>query len=149
MDNRNAGVSADISLGIGLSHLLHSHVLLLGNVVDIPGIEDDCVLVDAAFPAPAALEPKLGIQVQQVILQMLNALTSLHHFEYIHMFNLHKIKIGVHPKRMYPLCHNGPERLRCYLLSASMYSNSSSVRIFTPRLLAFSSLLPAFSPAMT
>lgn len=85
MDNRDAGVTPNIDLGIGLNYLLHGHALLFGDVEDIPGVENNHVLMDAALPTPAALESELKIQIQQISLQLLNALASRHHFAKIHM----------------------------------------------------------------
>ena len=85
VDNRDAGVAPNIDLGIGLNYLLHGHALLFGDVEDIPGVENNHVLMDAALPTPAALESELKIQIQQISLQLLNALASRHHFAKIHM----------------------------------------------------------------
>ena len=81
MDNGDMGVAADICFSIGIDYFLHGHALFLGNIVNVAGIEDDCLLVDTALSAPAALEPEFRIQIQQMFLQVLNALTGLHHFE--------------------------------------------------------------------
>ena len=50
--------------------------------------------MDAALPASAALEPKFGVQVQQVFFQMFDPLTSLHQLLNIHDMFLLKILTG-------------------------------------------------------
>ena len=72
VNNEKTGVVSNIDLSIGFNHLPHSHTLFLGDIVDILGIENNRFLMDAAFPASAALESELGVQVKKIFLQLLN-----------------------------------------------------------------------------
>jgi hypothetical protein len=51
----------------------------LGDIEDIPGIENNRFLMDAAFPAPAALESELGVQVKKIVVLVLDPFARLQH----------------------------------------------------------------------
>ena len=51
VDNRNFGCAAYVRLGIFVDDLLHCQLKFAGNVKDVSGVEQDRVLVLAAFSA--------------------------------------------------------------------------------------------------
>jgi hypothetical protein len=79
VDNRDTGVAPNIGFGIGLDYPLHRHAFFLGNIVDVPGVENNCVLMDAALSTPAALKAELRVQVEQIVFQMLDSFAGLQH----------------------------------------------------------------------
>ena len=66
MNNWDLGCAADVGLGILVDDLLRRHLKLPGNVKDIFGTEQDCVLVLATFAAFPTFELKFTVQVHQL-----------------------------------------------------------------------------------
>lgn len=60
------GCAAYVRLGIFVDDLLHRQLKFAGNVKDVSGVEQDRVLVLAAFATFPALEAELAVQVHQL-----------------------------------------------------------------------------------
>ena len=66
VDNQNFGCAAYVRLGIFVDDLIHRQLKFAGNVKDVSGVEQDRVLVLAAFATFPALEAELAVQVHQL-----------------------------------------------------------------------------------
>ena len=67
------GRAADVGFGILVDNLLRCHLKLPGNVKDIPAVEQDRVLMLAAFAAFPAFELELGIEIHRLPLDFFRA----------------------------------------------------------------------------
>src|SRR5699024_3850507 len=104
MYHRNPRGVADINLRALLDDLFWGLADLLGDIVNVTCIEKDRILVLAALSAAAALEPELGIQVQQILFHLLRRLGICNSFSDIHIDDFLSKNMGASDYRMPPRC---------------------------------------------
>ena len=75
MDNGHPTVTPGIDFRGLLNDLLHGLTKFMGDVIDIARREDDGVLILTAFTAATTFEAECGVQIHQVLFQLIRIAT--------------------------------------------------------------------------